>query len=103
MKILRNLFRFSLLVFVLICFAGIQLNYVSSTENTDNSLIVNNDHRPDGEIEGVWCPSGRLASIDHRPDGEIEGVWCPSGRLASIDHRPDGEIEGVWCPSGRLA
>ena len=67
MKNLRNLFRFSLLILVLICFAGIQLNYVSSTEN--NTLIVKKDHRPDGEVVGMWEPSGRLASLDHRPEG----------------------------------
>jgi hypothetical protein len=83
MKNLRKLFHLSLLVFVLTCVAGIQLNYVSSIENTDNSVnIANNDHRPEGEVEGVWMPSGRLASTHHRPEGEVEGVWMPSGRLA---------------------
>ena len=62
MKNLRRLFHLSLLVLVLTCVAGIQLNYVSGTENTDNSVnIVNNDHRPEGEVEGVWMPSGRQA------------------------------------------
>ncbi|PLW97743.1 MAG: hypothetical protein C0591_05915 [Marinilabiliales bacterium] len=83
MKNLRKLFHLSLLAFVLICVAGIQLNYVSSIENTDNSVnIVTNDHHPEGDVEAVWCPSGRLASAHHRPEGDVEAVWCPSGRQA---------------------
>jgi len=83
MKNLRKLFHLSLLVLVLICVAGIQLNYVSGIENTDNTVnIANNDYRPEGDVEGVWVPSGRLANAHHRPEGDVEGVWVPSGRQA---------------------
>jgi hypothetical protein len=104
MKNLRKLFHLSLLAFVLICVAGIQLNYVSSIDNSDNSVnITTNDHRPEGDVEGVWVPSGRLANAHHRPEGDVEGVWVPSGRLANAHHRPEGDVEGVWVPSGRQA
>jgi len=104
MKILRKLFHLSLLVLLITCVTGTQLNIVAYSGNTDIATqFVNTDHRPDGDVEGVWEPSGRLALTDHRPDGDVEGVWEPSGRLALTDHRPDGDVEGVWEPSGRLA
>ena len=97
MKILKNLFRLSLLVLVVTVLSGAQLNHVNYI-NADLA-VQSTDFHPDGDVEGVWMPSGRLA--DFHPDGDVEGVWMPSGRLA--DFHPDGDVEGVWMPSGRLA
>ncbi|RLD49205.1 MAG: hypothetical protein DRI88_00985, partial [Bacteroidetes bacterium] len=97
MKILKNLFRFSLLVLVVTVLSGVQLNYVNHM-NTDLA-VQSADFHPEGDVEGMWEPSGRLA--DFHPEGDVEGMWEPSGRLA--DFHPEGDVEGMWEPSGRLA
>jgi len=62
MKILRKLFHLGLLVLIITCVAGTQLNIVAYSGNADIATqFVNTDHRPDGDVEGMWEPSGRLA------------------------------------------